>query len=81
MSRVCCPRCRLRFDAAASAYLVACPQCGDTPRPLRPQLTFGFRLYGLEDLPDDLPQAMAVEIPVPDPPRSIVSGPKEPSRG
>jgi hypothetical protein len=65
-----CPSCRLRFTAAAAAYLVACPECG---RPLQPIAgadgVVGFRLFSPEDVPHALPEAVAVSIPMPDPAR------------
>jgi hypothetical protein len=68
MTHLCCPRCRLRFTAAAAAYLVACPECGEPPeRIVGLERTFGFRLVGPEDLPHELPLAVAVSIPVPEP--------------
>jgi hypothetical protein len=68
MTHLCCPRCRLRFTPAAAAYLVACPECGEPPQLIVGlERTFGFRLVGPEDLPHELPQAVAVSIPVPEP--------------
>jgi hypothetical protein len=68
MTHLCCPRCRLRFTAAAAAYLVACPECGEPPQLIVGlERTFGFRLVGPEDLPHELPRALAVSIPVPEP--------------
>jgi len=68
MTQVACSSCRLRFTAAASAYLLACPQCG---RPLHAitdaEGVVGFRLFVVEDVPRDLPQAVALSIPIPDP--------------
>jgi hypothetical protein len=65
MTRLCCPACRLRFILAA-AYLDACPECGEPLRASSLRDTVGFRLFGLEDVPPALPQALAVSIPVPD---------------
>lgn len=68
MTHVCCPGCRLRFTPAASAYMVACPQCGEPPqRVSRLEATLGFRLVGSEALATELPEAIAVSIPVPEP--------------
>ncbi len=68
MTHVCCPDCELRFTPAAAAYLTACPKCGEPPQTLAgPEGVVGFRLFTLEDVPDSLPEAVAVSIPVPDP--------------
>jgi hypothetical protein len=68
MTHLCCPPCRLRFTPAAGAYLVACPECGEPPRLIAGlERTFGFRLVGPEDLPHELPHAVAVSFPVPKP--------------
>ncbi len=63
MTRLCCPRCRLRFTPSAAAYITACPECRDSPEPITSlQRTLGFRLVGPEDLPDELPRATAGAI-------------------
>jgi len=63
-----CPSCRLRFTAAAAAYLAACPQCGQPPQSIPgPEAAVGFRLFVVEDGPRELPEAVAVSIPIPDP--------------
>jgi hypothetical protein len=67
MTHLCCPRCRLRFTPAASAYIVACPKCAEPPQPSNLHSTFGFLLFGPEDLPHELPQAVAVSILIPQP--------------
>ena len=68
MPNVCCPRCRLRFTTAAAAYIIACPECGDSPQPIASlERTLGFRLVGPEDLPHELPYATAVSIAFTDP--------------
>jgi predicted amidophosphoribosyltransferase len=68
MTQVCCPGCRLRFASAAAAYLVVCPECG---QPVESALgaadVIGFRLFTPEDVPHELPEAVAVSIPVPNP--------------
>jgi hypothetical protein len=69
MTRLCCPTCRLRFILAA-AYLDACPECGEPLRASSLRATVGFRLFGLEDVPPSLPEAVAVSIPVPGPERT-----------
>jgi hypothetical protein len=66
MTHLCCPDCRLRFIRAA-AYLDACPECDEPLRASSLRDTVGFRLFGLEDVPPALPQALAASIPVPDP--------------
>lgn len=67
MTHVCCPNCRLRFTPAAAAYLMVCPECGEPPQPLAGLEAFGFRLFRLEAVPNSLPEAVAVSIPIPDP--------------
>jgi hypothetical protein len=68
MTHLCCPRCRLRFTPAAAAYLVACPECEEPPQlVVGLERTFGFCLVGPEDLPHELPQAVAVSIPAREP--------------
>jgi hypothetical protein len=68
MTHVCCPSCRLRFTRSAAAYLVACPLCGGPPRPVSSaELALGFRLLSDDDGLDELPQAVAVVMPVPPP--------------
>jgi hypothetical protein len=68
MTQVCCPTCRLRFTRAASAYLVACPKCGEPPQLVSSaHLTIGFRLFAHDDLDDAPPRAIAVAMPLPAP--------------
>ncbi len=68
MTRLCCPRCRLRFTPAAAAHITACPECRDSPKPITSlERTLGFRLVGPEDLPDELPHTTASSITFPDP--------------
>jgi hypothetical protein len=68
MTHVGCPNCRLRFTAVAAAYLGACPECGRPPQPIASaEGVVGFRLLLPEDLPRELPEAVAVSIPIPDP--------------
>ncbi len=68
MTHVGCPSCRLRFTAAAAAYLVACPQCGRQPEPIAgAEAVVGFRLFVVEDVPRDLPEAVCVSMRVQDP--------------
>jgi hypothetical protein len=68
MTHVGCPGCRLRFSSAAAAYLVACPECGRAPQPIAgAEGVVGFRLFVPEDVPHEMPEAVAVSIPIPDP--------------
>jgi hypothetical protein len=66
MTHACCPDCRLRFTPAVTAYLLACPACGE---PLQPVVglakAVGYRLFRLEDAPHSLPEAVAVSMPIP----------------
>ncbi len=67
-AHLCCPHCRLRFTPQTAAYIVRCPECGDSPQPIASlELTFGFRVIGPEDLPHELPYATAVSIALPRP--------------
>ena len=67
-TRLCCSHCRIRFTPAAAAYIVRCPECGDSPQPIASlELTFGFRVIGPGDLPHELPYATAVSIALPRP--------------
>ena len=67
MTLLSCPDCRLRFSAAASAYVTTCPECGEPPQPTDLGSSLGFRLVGAAELRSELPEALAVSIPVPDP--------------
>jgi hypothetical protein len=68
MTQLCCPSCRLRFASAAAAYLMICPECCQpVEATLGAQDVIGFRLFAPEDVPHELPEAVAVSIPVPDP--------------
>jgi hypothetical protein len=67
MTHLCCPGCRLRFTPAARAYLAACPKCGEQPQFSSLEGTVGFRIFRLEDVPDSLPEAAVVSLPVPEP--------------
>lgn len=68
MTHVGCPNCRLRFTTAAAACLSACPECGRAPQPITgAEGVLGFRLFILEDVPHDSPEAVAVSVPIPDP--------------
>ena len=68
VNHVGCPSCRLRFTNAVAACLLACPQCGRPPQSIADaQGVLGFRLFVLEDSPRELPEAVAVSIPIPDP--------------
>ena len=68
MTHVGCPSCRLLFTPPLAAYLVACPECGRPPRPIAGAAgVLGFRLFVVEDDPQQMPEAVAVSIPIPDP--------------
>ena len=67
MTHIGCPSCRLRFSSAAVAHLVVCPECGRAPQPIASaEGVVGFRLFIVEDLPHDLPEAVAVSLPAPE---------------
>jgi hypothetical protein len=58
----------LRFTPATAAHLLACPECGRPPRLIgTAEGVVGFRLFIPEDVPNPLPEAIAVSIPLPDP--------------
>lgn len=66
MTQACCPSCRLRFDGAVAAHLVACPACGEPPHTvLSAERVLGFRLVSDDDRSESLPVALAVALPVP----------------
>ncbi len=68
MTHVSCPACRLRFTPAAASYLPACPICGEPlTRVGGAGGVLGFRLYGLDDALQSLPEALEVAMPTPDP--------------
>ncbi len=69
MTQSCCPSCRLRFTPAVTAYLVACPQCGEPPAPVVGLAdVVGFRLFTAEEALPAMPEALAVSLPRPEPP-------------
>jgi hypothetical protein len=58
----------LRFTPATAAHLLACPECGRPPQLIgAAEGVVGFRLFIPEDVPNTLPEAIAVSIPLPDP--------------
>ena len=66
MIHLCCRSCRLRFAPAAAPNLAACPECGRAPHAIAgAEGVVGFRLFTLEDLPYELPEAIAVPLPDP----------------
>jgi hypothetical protein len=67
MTHLCCERCRVRFDAAASAYLNQCPECGlPTTRVEELSALIGFRLVAGSGKPEVWSEAIAVSLPDPD---------------
>ena len=67
-THLCCPHCRLRFTPAAALSIHACPECREPPQPIASlELTFGFRLLGPEDLPQEQPYGTAVSVALPKP--------------
>ncbi len=65
MTHLCCPSCHLRFGAAASAYLTACPECGLVLTVVTdPASLLGLRLFDPLDVAEALPEALAVSLPV-----------------
>ncbi len=66
MTHACCIDCRLRFTPAATAYLLACPVCGDPLQHLTGLAgAVGYRLFSAQDAPNSLPEAIAVSVPIP----------------
>lgn len=65
MTYACCPRCRLRFPAAAAAYLEVCPGCGEPPQH-RAALggAAAYRLFRLEDIRLAAPEAIEISGPM-----------------
>jgi hypothetical protein len=67
-THACCASCRIRFGPAQTAYLTACPACGEPLQPLAGLAeAVGYRLFTQEDAPDALPEAIEVAMPIPDP--------------
>jgi hypothetical protein len=65
MTRLCCPTCRLRFTRAATAFLVACPECGEPPQSVScAQQMIGLRLFEPDVVWDVRPDAVAVAMPL-----------------
>lgn len=71
MTQLCCPGCWLRFTPAAAAYVGECPVCGGSLRRSSLEGIVGFRIFRFEDVPQSLPQAVAVSIPVPEVPTNL----------
>lgn len=66
MTRLCCAHCRLRFTPAVAACLGECPECGRSLQPSTLEDIIGFRVFRFEDVPQSLPQAVAVSIALPE---------------
>lgn len=67
MTHACCANCRIRLTPATSAYVAACPVCGEPLQPLNePSAAMGYRLFAFEDAPYELPEAIEVSMPIPD---------------
>jgi hypothetical protein len=68
MTHTSCPPCRIRFTPAVASALAACPHCG---KPLHtspdPVSVIGFRLFRLQDVPNPMPEAIAISVALPDP--------------
>jgi hypothetical protein len=64
-THLCCQGCRLRFSPGAATYLVECPECGEPPQSSSVEGLLGFRMFTVEDVPQPLPEAVAVSMPVP----------------
>jgi hypothetical protein len=68
MTYTCCTSCRVRFTPAAAAYLTVCPTCGEPLQSLAGLAgAVGYRLFRPEDSPRELPEAVEVSMPIPDP--------------
>jgi len=58
----------MRFTPATAAYLTGCPACGEPLQQLASLAgAVGYRLFTLEDSPHELPEAIEVSMPIPDP--------------
>jgi hypothetical protein len=69
MTHVSCPRCRLRFTPVAAASLSACPSCEEALQAdANAEQVLGFRLVTAEGAVDAVPTAVAMALPIPDPP-------------
>ena len=66
ITRLCCPDCRLRLTPADAAQLAGCPECGEPLQAFSLRDTVGFGLFGADELPASLRQAVAMAIPLPD---------------
>jgi hypothetical protein len=66
MTRLSCPGCRLRFDAAATASLATCPECG---RPVEAvgsaEATLGYCPFVAHDPQPALPMVAEAAMPIP----------------
>ena len=67
MTRACCPICRLRFEGAAAAHLINCPEFR---APLQVTVAardaMGYQLHGGWDSLSELPIALAAALLDPD---------------
>jgi predicted nucleic acid-binding Zn-ribbon protein len=67
MTRLSCPRCRLRFTAAATATITTCPDCGrQLQAVVSAEDTLGFRLATPVDPQPELPMAVEAALPIGD---------------
>jgi hypothetical protein len=66
MTQACCPSCRLRFDRASAAHLLACPMCA---QPLHRIATakdaLGYPLFDIADPPPAMAVGGALALPAP----------------
>lgn len=62
MTHTLCPRCRLRFTPAASAYLLTCPACGGPAETAGSERAIGCRLFEQVTIVDLLPAAIAAAL-------------------
>jgi hypothetical protein len=66
MTQACCPSCRLRFDRASAAHLLACPTCAQPlHRIAGASDALGYRLFDIADPRPAMPVAGAVALPMP----------------
>ena len=66
MTQACCPSCRLRFDRASAADLLACPLCAQPLRRIASAKdALGYPLFDITDPRPAVPVAGAVTLPTP----------------
>ena len=66
MTQACCPSCRLRFDRASAADLLACPLCAQPLRRIASAKdALGYPLFDITDPRPAMPVAGGLALPAP----------------